>query len=95
MKRMSFNEFCHKCCDGMYEPRLPENMQCTGYKELKKMIIENITPASLEEIEKWENNPNIVELFTIPDVKYLRFLHPLLRPYIINNWAIIKNMDIS
>ena len=95
MKKLTFNEFCHKCCDGMYEPRLPQDAQCTGYIELKRMVVENIKPASLEEIERWETTPTSEELFTTPDIKYLRFLHPLLRPYIIENWETIKTLDVS
>ena len=52
MKKLTFNEFCHKNCDGLYEPRLSEDKQCTGYIQLKKMVVENITPASLKEIEQ-------------------------------------------
>jgi hypothetical protein len=95
MKKLTLNEFCHKCCDGMYEPRLPRDAQCAGYIELKKMIVENINPASLEEINRWETTPTSEELFTTPDIKYLRFLHPLLKPYIIENWETIKTLDVS
>jgi hypothetical protein len=95
MKKLTFKEFCHKCCDGLYEPRLPEDAQCTGYKELKKMVVEKITPASLDEIKRWETIPTSKELFTTPDIKYLRFLHPVLRPYIIDNWEEIRKMEIS
>lgn len=75
MKKISFNEFCHKYCDGLYEPRLPEDKQCTGYLQLKKMVVEQIEPATLSEINKWESNPTTEELFFIPNIKYLRFLH--------------------
>ena len=95
MKKLTFNEFCRNCCDGMYEPRLSQDTQCTGYIQLKKMVIENIAPASLEEISRWENNPTTEELFSEPNIKYLRFLHPLLRPFIIENWKIIKTLDVS
>lgn len=95
MKNLTFNEFCHKNCDGMYEPRLSEDKQCTGYIQLKKMVVENITPASLKEIEQWENKTNIAELLSTPDIKYLRFLHPLLRTYIIKNWNVIKKLKVS
>jgi hypothetical protein len=89
---LTFNKFCHEYCDGLYDPRFPDEKQCTGYIQLKKMVVENITPASLKEIEQWENKPNIIELLLIPDIKYLRFLHPLLRSYIIENWDVIKNL---
>ena len=59
------------------------------------MVVEQIKPASLAEINRWENNPTIKELFSVPNIKYLRFLHPLLRPYVIKNWEIIKNLDVS
>lgn len=67
----------------------------TGYILLKKMVVENITPASLDEIKTWENSPTKEQLFSTPDIKYLRFLHPILRPYIIENWNIIKSMKIE
>lgn len=95
MKNLTFNEFCHKNCDRLYEPRLGEESQSTGYTLLKKMVVENITPASLDEIKTWENNPTKEQLFSTPDIKYLRFLHPILRPYIIENWNIIKSMKIE
>lgn len=95
MKKITFNEFCADSCDKMYELRLPQESQSTGYLQLKKMVIENITPASLKEINKWENSPTSEEFFSIPDIKYLRFLHPLLRPIIINNWNQIKGMKIE
>lgn len=95
MEKLTFNEFCCKCCDGLYEQRLPEKDQCTGYIKLKKMVTEQIEPASLDEVSRWEDNPTTEELFSEPDIKYLRFLHPLLRPFIIRNWQIIKTMDIS
>lgn len=95
MRKLTFNEFCHKCCDGMYEPRLPQDAQCTGYINLKKMVVEKINPASLVEMKRWEESPTVGELYSIPDIKYLRFLHPVLRPYIINQWRKIQNLKIT
>ena len=87
----SFQKFCYKTCDGLYTPGIPDKNQSTGYLLLKKMIKENITPASLEEIKEWEENGNIYEE---PNIKYLRFLHVKLRPFIIKNWNKIKNLKI-
>lgn len=95
MKNLTFDEFCNKCCDGLYEPKLPLNTQSTGYTQLRKMVAENINPATIDEIVRWENNPTLTELFSTPDIKYLRFLHPNLRPYIIQHWNIIKLMKLS
>ena len=95
MNKLTFNEFCHKFCDGLYEPRLPQESQCTGYTQLKKMVIEQIDPASLTEINRWENNPTKKELSSEPDIKYLRFLHPILRSYVIEHWQTIKRLDVS
>lgn len=95
LKEMKFNNFCHLYLDGLYEPRLPDSAQCTGYTQLKRMVVEGITPASLEEIVRWETNPTKEEIMSIPDVKYLRFLHPLLRPIIIEHWGVIKNMKVE
>lgn len=94
MKKITFNQFCIDFCDRLYEPKLPQESQSTGYLQLKKMVIENTTPASLEEINRWETNPSNEELLSTPDIKYLRFLHPLLRPLICNNWEYIKNLEI-
>jgi hypothetical protein len=82
----TFDLFCQTCCDGLYDPKLPESEQCTGYIKLREMVIGRITPATLEEMERWENEPTEEELASVPDVKYLRFLHPILRPFIVNNW---------
>ena len=90
-----FDNFCFKCCDGLYNPKLPLESQCTGYYMLKKMVDENIEPFSLSEIERWEKNPTMEELLDIPDIRYLRFLHTLLRPHIIKNWQHIKNLKLK
>jgi hypothetical protein len=92
---LTFNKFCHEYCDGLYDPKFPDEKQCTGYLQLKKMVVEGITPASFEEIERWEKRPTVLEMFSTPDIKYLRFLHPLLRPYVIKNWDSIKKMTIE
>ena len=94
-KNQTFNDFCQYNCDGMYQPLLPYDEQCTGYKQLKKMVEENIEPATMEEIHRWENFPTEEELFSQPDIKYLRFLHTILRPHIIENWNYIKNLEIE
>ena len=92
--KMTFKEFCAEYLDNVYTYGIPEEEQCTGYLELKKMIVEGIEPASIEEILRWQNNPTDKELFEIPDIKYLKFLHPLLRNYVISYWNIIKNLEI-
>lgn len=94
MNKLTFNIFCEKHLDRLYDSRFSDEQQCSGYINLKKMVVEQINPASLEEVERWENNPTQEELFTIPDIKYLRFLHPLLRPIIIENWDNIKKLPI-
>lgn len=95
MKKLTFNEFCAEYLDRMYEPRLLQEQQSTGYLQLRKMVVENITPASLIEMVRWETNPTTEELLSEPDIKYLRFLHPLLRSIIIDNWGKIKRMEIE
>lgn len=94
MKKITFNEFCEKYCDGLHDSKFSDDKQCTGYLQLKKMVKENITPASLKEMKRWETQPTQQELFQIPDIKYLRFLHHNLRPYIIENWKHIKNLEL-
>ena len=94
MEKLTFNEFCYRFCDGLYDPKLPEENQSTGYLELKKMVVENITPSSLEEIKRWEENPTIEEITSTPDVNHLTFLHPILRSYVIEYWGSIKTMKI-
>jgi hypothetical protein len=95
MEKMNFNYFCHKYCDGLYNPNLPDELQNTGYVNLKKMVLENINPSSLDEIKRWETKPTTNELLLTPDIKYLRFLHPSLRPFIIEYWEIIKTLNVT
>lgn len=90
---MNFKEFCYKMCDGLYDPKFNYDEQCTGYKQLLKMLQNDIEPASLEDMERWEKKPTFIETISVPDIKYLRFLHPLLRPYIIENWNNIKKLE--
>jgi hypothetical protein len=94
-KPMSFNDFCYKILDGMYEPRLPYENQCTGYKLLRKMVMDDITPATKEEYDRWKNNPTMEELLSTPDLKYLTFLHELTRPIIREHWNKIKQLNID
>ena len=94
IREFTFDEFCYKLCDKLYLPNLPDHSQSTGYHLLKKMVIEDIEPVSLEEMKRWESNPTFEEKATIPDIKYLRFLHQNLRPVIIEYWCFIKKMKI-
>lgn len=94
MKTISFNQFCHKHLDGLYDPNFDYDQQCSGYKQLREMIVYNISPASREEIERWEKNPTIKELKEVPKTKYMRNLHPILRLAIIDNWDNIKNLKL-
>lgn len=89
---LTFKEFCFKYCDTLYNPNLPDNAQCTGFNLLRKMVLENITPASAKECEEWEKSRD--NIFETPELKYLRFLHPNLRPFIREQWDKIKKMDV-
>lgn len=93
-EKISFNDFCYRYCDGLYTPNLSDDEQSTGYLKLKYMVLNNIEPATEEETLRWENNPTKEELFEKPNIKYLRFLHPNLRSYIIDNWNLIKTLEI-
>lgn len=92
--KLNFNDFCHKILDRMYEPRLSYEQQCSGYKLLRKIVEENITPATKEEYERWRNAPTFEELFSTPDLKYLTFLHELVRPIIREHWDKIKILKL-
>lgn len=94
-KELTFNDFCYKIMDGMYEPRLPMESQCTGYRLLREMVINNITPATKEEFNRWKTNPTKEELFSEPDLKYLTFLHELARPIVREHWDKIKEMKVD
>lgn len=95
VSKMSFNDFCYKILDGMYEPRLPLESQCTGYLQLRKMVVENIKPATQKQYERWKTKPTAKELFSEPDIKYLTFLHELIRTIVRNNWKKIKKMKVE
>jgi hypothetical protein len=94
MKKISFNIFCESSLDKLYNSNLSDEQQSEGYKNLKKMVINNIEPHSLKEIERWEKTPTNEELFGTPDIKYLRFIHSNLRPLIIGNWKTISKLKI-
>lgn len=94
MKKLTFNEFCFEILDGLYDPNFEYDEQSTGYKQLRYMVENNIEPASLEEIKRWETKPTYEELIAIPHVKYLRGLHELVRPFIIENWNEIKKLEL-
>lgn len=91
---MTFNDFCITNLDGLYTPNLPDDQQSSGYIYLRHMVEHQIAPAPIYEIERWELRPTLKELMSTPDIKYLRFLHPLLRTYVINNWDVIKKLSI-
>jgi hypothetical protein len=95
MAKITFEDFCHQACDGLYDPKFPLESQCTGYKELIKMITEFVEPASLEEMTRWEKHPTLEELLSPPHPKYLRFLHHNSRPYIVEHWDGIVNLIAS
>jgi len=90
----TFNEFCERWCDGLYDSKTPMELQCTGYKELRRMVVQGIKPSTVEEIERWEQSPTTKELFSSPDAKYLRFIHPILRLQIIHNWEWISKLEL-
>jgi len=92
---MTFNEFCYTILDGLYDPAFPDEAQCTGYFQLKKMVVEKIAPASRREIERWETKPTKEELMRAPDIKYLRFIHPIFRGFVVDNWLDIVALKID
>lgn len=87
---MTFEQFCYKILDGLFNPECSE--QSTGYMELKIMIRDGIEPASKEECERWETSPTKEELLSPPHRKYLRFLHPKVRPLVREHWDKIKKL---
>lgn len=94
MKDSNFNNFCVNYLDRLYTPGLPIESQSSGYKQLRLMVQEQITPATKEETERWEKYPTILELGQIPETKYMRNLHPLLRDYVRENWEFIKTLKL-
>ncbi len=89
---MTFNEYCVRVLDHMYTPGLPDEVQCSGYILLKKMVKENITPASHRAMGRYLRDPK--GLLKAPELKHLWFLHPLLRSHVINNWDIIRDLEL-
>lgn len=94
MSQMTFNEFCHQICDGLYNPNFPYEEQSTGYKQLRRMVAEDITPATEEETLRWETAPTHEELWGTPHLKYMRFLHPIIRGVVRRHWLTIKNFTL-
>ena len=48
-----------------------------------------------EEIKRWETNTTVEDMKSSPHIKYMVFLHPILRNHIIKNWDMIKTMKID
>jgi hypothetical protein len=93
--KTTFDRFCNEICDGLYDPKFPLESQSSGYRELVKMIRDGIGPASLEEMRRWEETPTPEELLSSPHRKYMRFLHPKLRTYVVENWESIIKIIMS
>ena len=73
---MTFNDFCYNQLDGLYNPRFNYEDQCSGYKMLSQMLLDDITPATIDEMEDFENITTIGMEYHKQYVKCLRFLHP-------------------
>ena len=91
---MNLKQFASENLDGLYNPKFPEEFQGSGWKQLKRMVENQIEPASLEETLRWENYFTEEELLSIPHDKYLRSLHVRLRNRIRKHWNIISEMEI-
>lgn len=89
-----FDRFCQEKLDGLFDPMFEFKEQCSGYKQLRLMVEQNITPATKEDTERWEKHPSELELGQIPETKYMRALHPILRETVRNNWYYIKDLEI-
>lgn len=86
--RRDFERFCEIHLDGLYDSRFPYDSQASGYKLLREMVILDITPASDEECEEWRK-----DIFASPNLKYLEFLHPKIRPLIRKHWHRIREFE--
>jgi len=89
---MTFNDFCYNQLDGLYNPRFNYEDQCSGYKMLSQMLLDDITPATIDEMEDFENITTIGMEYHKQYVKCLRFLHPNLRRPVVNHWDDIKKL---
>lgn len=86
-----FNYCCNAIQRDFYNPVLPLTKQSEGYRQLLTMAINEDRPATPEENTLWENSISLAIILYPAKNKYLQFLHPLLRPYIRENWdKIIK-----
>lgn len=91
---MNLRQFANKNLDGLYDPKFPEESQGSGWKQLKRMVENQIKPASLTEILRWENYPTKEELLSVAHDKYMRSIHILLRNPIRKYWDVISKMEI-
>jgi hypothetical protein len=76
-KDRDFEMFCENYLDVLYTPGLPYKNQADGYKRLREMVCCEITPHPEE---CWGES-----------LKFLQFLHPILRPFIRKYWHFIKH----
>lgn len=75
-QELKFNKICYKI--GIYIPGMEKDSQCGGYKLLKTLIESGVPAATQEEYKRWNETPTEKELNSIPELKYLVFLHPNL-----------------
>mgnify|MGYP003540601234 CR=1 FL=1 len=88
---MSFNSYCQEL--GLFNPEFSETEQCSGYHQLKKMVIKQIQPATEDEFRTWYSD-NILMFDSPCSDKYMQNIHPLLRVKIREDWNTIKNLKI-
>ena len=53
--KMTLEDFAHRYCDVLYEPMLPTDCQCTGWKVLRSMV-KNKTAPTTENMDAFHPN---------------------------------------
>jgi hypothetical protein len=94
-KPTPFDSFCEKYLDGLYDSKVPMDVQCSGFNKLKQMVKDGVTPATEEEFKRWKFHPTMEELLSPPDAKYLTFLHHLTRESVRKYWNYIKKLRLE
>lgn len=83
-QELRFNRMCHKL--GLYNIKFIYEYQCNGYKKLKELVESGIPAVTNEEYMRWKEHPTQEELDSLPELKYLTFLHPHMATMLRQEW---------
>lgn len=87
-QELRFNKFCYQSLQ-IYTLDLLYEQQCRGYKKLKELIESGESCVDQKEYQRWKDHPTLQEIESVPELKYLCFLHPNAAMVVRQQWDLI------